>query len=124
MALFFFLALAALSSQALQAQSRKVYTDPREFARAKIEKIEKKKTGTDESLTEVRIHMRVLDGPRSGEKHIAVYRGEDDMPKDMFYRQGDRVFIGISRVEGLESEDQIAIYDIDNSRGIVALALL
>ncbi len=46
------------------------------------------------------------------------------MPKDMFYRQGDRVFIGISRVEGLESEDQIAIYDIDNSRGIVALALL
>jgi uncharacterized membrane protein len=119
-----FLAVAALSSQTLLAQSRRAYSDPREFARAKVEKIEKKKTGGDESLTEVRIHLRVLDGPRSGEKHVALYRGEDDMPKDMFYRQGDTVFIGISRVEGLESEDQIAIYDIDNSKGIVVLAVL
>ncbi|MBP7736907.1 MAG: YibE/F family protein [Spirochaetes bacterium] len=109
----------------VQAKEKKAYVDLREFARAKVEKIERIRTGgAGASLVEMRVHLRIIDGERKGQTHVSVYRGEDDMPRDMFYREGNTVFIGISRMDGADDVEQISIYDVDNTAGIVILAIL
>ena len=107
------------------AKERKVYFDYREYARAKVEKIERIRAGgKNSSLVEMRVHLRVIDGSKKGQSHVSVYRGEDDMPKDMFYREGDTVFIGISKMGDADEIEQISIYDVDNTIGIIILGLL
>lgn len=117
--------LVLFSSAAAHAKERKTYIDYREFARAKVEKIERIRSSEEEgSLVEVRVHLRVLGGEKEGKSYVSVYRGEDDMPKDMFYREGNTVFIGISKMDDSDDVEQISIYDVDNTPGIIILGCL
>ncbi|MBP7583233.1 MAG: YibE/F family protein [Spirochaetes bacterium] len=103
---------------------RGTYQDRREYARARVEKIERKLIGESSQGVELRVHLTVLDGPKKGEKHVSVYRGEDDLPKEMFYRQGDSVFIGISKTGGVDAVEYVSIYDVDNTAGLAVIGLL
>ncbi len=108
-----------------QAKEGKAYIDSREFARAKVEKIERIRAREDNaSLVEVRVHLKIIDGTKKGQTHVSIYRGEDDMPKDMFYREGNTVFIGISTMGDADAVEQISIYDVDNTIGIIILGVL
>ena len=102
------------------------YQDQREYGRARITKIEKhtfeNTPGTQ--LIETRIHLHVIDGELSGQHKTAVFKGEDDMPKEMFYREGDTVFIGISQDPNSEAQEYISLYDIDNTPGIIVMTVL
>ncbi len=114
-----------LISLCVQAKEGKAYIDSREFARAKVEKIERiRGQGAGASFVEVRVHLRILDGERKGQTHVSVYRGEDDMPRDMFYHEGDTVYIGISKMPEADEVEQISIYDVDNTTGIIILGVL
>ncbi len=118
-------AVLFLGLTATQGKERTMYTDPRTYARAEIEKIERLNIGTQTlAQSEIRVHLRVLDGPNQGKRYISVYRGDDDMPKEMFYHQGDTVFIGISETEGADAVEYVSIYDVDNTRGIIILGIL
>ncbi len=109
----------------LLAKDRKTYIDSREFARAKVEKIERTRgEGAGASFVEVRVHLRILDGEKKGQTHVSVYRGEDDMPRDMFYHEGDTVYIGISKMPEADEVEHISIYDVDNTVGIILLAVI
>ena len=117
--------LAFTTAATASAKERDPYIDQREIARAKVERIEKRSASAERaSLVELRIHLRVLEGSKKGKTHVAVYRGEDDMPKDMFYREGDTVYIGISKFGGGEDVEQISIYDVDNTAGLIVLGAL
>jgi len=119
--------LIFLSASFIPAGARESgkYTDPRRFMRAKVERIERNKISHEYvSLVEVKVHLRVLDGEDKGKERIAVYRGEDDMPRDIFYKEGDTVFIGISTMDDADAVEQVSIYDVDNSFGMIILGAL
>ncbi|PKL15634.1 MAG: hypothetical protein CVV49_20440, partial [Spirochaetae bacterium HGW-Spirochaetae-5] len=61
--------------------------------------------------------------PKKGESHIVEFKGDDNMPKGMFYQKGDIVFIGISKYESNDI-DNIYIYDVENTKGLVILGIL
>jgi len=102
------------------------YDDERIFTRAEITKIEKHRIAGDHNypLYETKIHVTILDGVLKGQTKVATFRGEHDLPKDMFYKQGDVVFIGISKT-GMESTPEyISLYDIDNTTMILILTVM
>lgn len=103
-----------------------VYHDQREYSRARIMKIEKHtiETSPGAEFIETRILLKVLDGELSGQNKTAVFKGEDDMPREMFYREGDTVFIGISQDTNREAQEYISLYDIDNTPGIIVMTVL
>jgi uncharacterized membrane protein len=109
----------------LPAVEKKHFNDQRTFARALVEKIEHVK-GDEENPYDVmvQIHLEILDGPRKGEKHIVEFKGDDNMPKGMFYQKDDTVFIGIAKDENTTEIDFISIYDVENTKGIVILGVL
>ncbi len=111
-------------STAAHGQRRESYSDPREFIRAHVVKIDRAPLNSESHVVEVKVHLRIADGPRRGEAHVAIYRGEDDMPRELFYREGDTVFIGISRTEGADAVEYVSIYDVDNTTGIIVLCVL
>ncbi|MBN2077355.1 MAG: YibE/F family protein [Spirochaetes bacterium] len=126
------LAIAALAAAFLMAaagtshaRERKAYVDERHYARAKVERIERRTGhGGEPSQVEIKVHLRILGGEKKGQTHVASYFGEDDMPAGMFYREGDTVFIGISKMEGVDAVEYVSIYDVDNTAGIIVLAVL
>ncbi len=113
----------ALLNPAAFAQQKKKYYDPREYAHAKVERIEKQRIHEKASiLTEIKVHLLVLDGVNAGKKFISVYRGENTIPPDMFYEEGSTVFIGISRSHEADAVEYVSIYSVDNTFGILVLA--
>ncbi|MBN2160147.1 MAG: YibE/F family protein [Spirochaetes bacterium] len=119
------IALLLLGIASAFAKDRKMYYDPRTFARAEVMKIERSNIGTETTpQSEIRVHLQILDGTRKGERHVSIYRGDDDIPKEMFYREGDTVFIGISTIDGADAVEYISIYDVDNTAGIIILGVL
>ncbi len=100
------------------------FHDHREYARARVEKIERKLIGESSQGVEIRVHLEIVDGARKGGKLVSVYRGEDDLPKEMFYRKGDTVFIGISTTGGAGTEEYVSIYDVDNTTGLAVIGIL
>lgn len=122
--LFFTLLLITFSCTSLSAAKGTLYTDPRIYCRAKVEKIEKVPIDRDSSDLEVRIHMTVLDGEFKGQERTAIFRGENDLPRDMFYRVGNTVFIGIAKSEDVDSVEYVSIYDVDNTAGIIIIGIL
>lgn len=119
------LLISIIPAFTLEAKERKAYIDSREFARANVEKIERIRASRDNAnLVEVRVHLKIISGSKEGQTHVSVYQGEDDMPKDMFYREGDTVFIGISQMGDADAVEHISIYDVDNSIGIIILGVL
>ncbi|HOP65185.1 MAG TPA: YibE/F family protein, partial [Spirochaetota bacterium] len=106
------------------AVEKKFFYDERSYARAevvKIERVEGEQNNPYDVL--VRIHLRVLDGEKKGDTPVVEFKGEDNMPKDMFYRAGDVVFIGISR-GGEEGVEYILLYDVDNTKGIIIFVIV
>jgi uncharacterized membrane protein len=118
------LSLLPLRAETDVDHSHGAYQDRREYTRARVEKIERKLIGESSQGVEIRVHLTVLDGARKGEKHVSVYRGEDDLPKEMFYRPGNRVFIGISKSEGADAVEYVSIYDVDNTTGLAIMGIL
>jgi len=102
------------------------YIDERVYARAEIIKIEKNDIdrGQGIKLMETWVHLKVLDGEYEGETKKAIFGGESDLPGEMTYKVGNRVFIGISKSEDLETTEYISIYDIDNSGSIIFMGIL
>lgn len=118
LAVFFF-------SSTLFAVEKKIYDDRRTYARANVIKVERI-AGEEDNPYDVlvRIHLEILDGVKKGETPVVEFKGEDNMPKDMFYKAGDTVFIGIAKT-GQDSElEYILLYDVDNTKGIIIFALL
>lgn len=121
----FFTLLIIASVSPLIAVEKKIFKDARKFARAEIIKIER--LAIDENNpydVEVNVHLKILEGELKGQSHVVTFGGDDNMPKEMFYREGDIVFIGISVTGGAEGVDYIHIYDVDNSTGIVFFGVL
>jgi uncharacterized membrane protein len=113
------------NSNALAEVNKKKYYDERTYCRAKIVEIEKKRIEEGAaSLIETRVHLKILDGAFRDQKKTAIFKGEDDLPKEMFYKEGDTVFIGISSVGSDDPIEYISLYDVDNTKGIVILIVL
>ncbi|PKL38463.1 MAG: hypothetical protein CVV44_11290 [Spirochaetae bacterium HGW-Spirochaetae-1] len=108
----------------LMGREKKFYSDPRTYARAEVMKIEKIDGAPGSHDVETRVHLKIVDGDRKGETFVSVYRGADEMPEGMFYREGNTVFIGISKIEGSDINEFISLYDVDNTGGIIALGIL
>ncbi|PKL16701.1 MAG: hypothetical protein CVV49_14745, partial [Spirochaetae bacterium HGW-Spirochaetae-5] len=88
------LLLTAFSTP-LHSVEKKHFNDQRTFARAEVEKIvQADGDETNPYDVMVQVHLKILDGPKKGESHIVEFKGDDNMPKGMFYQKGDIVFIG------------------------------
>lgn len=117
------LLLTAFSTP-LHSVEKKHFNDQRTFARAEVEKIvQADGDETNPYDVMVQVHLKILDGPKKGESHIVEFKGDDNMPKGMFYQKGDIVFIGISKYESNDI-DNIYIYDVENTKGLVILGIL
>jgi len=117
------LILTAFTSP-LHAVEKKIFNDQRTFARALVEKIEHVEGDeTNPYDVMVKIHLKILDGVKKGESHTVEFKGDDNMPKGMFYQENDTVFVGIAKFQTNEI-DYISIYDVENTKGIVILGLL
>jgi uncharacterized membrane protein len=113
-------------SIAIPSFAKIAYDDERIFTRARITNIEKLRIAGDDNypLYETKINVTILDGELKGQTKVATFRGEHDLPKDMFYKEGDIVFIGISKT-GLENTTEyISLYDIDNTTMILILIVM
>ncbi|MDY6968422.1 MAG: YibE/F family protein [Spirochaetota bacterium] len=110
----------------LFARGIKGFQDDRVYTRAEVLKIEKKQIIQRETslIIETVVHLKVLEGIYKGKIKLAIFRGENDMPKEMFYKKGDTVYIGISKIEGTDQEEYISLYDIDNSTSIIMMIIL
>jgi uncharacterized membrane protein len=110
----------------LKSSAHAKYVDERVYAGAEITRIEEKRIDAGEgvSLYETRVHLRILDGEFKGQDKAALFKGEKDMPGEMSYKKGDRVFVGISKTGVDGTTEFISIYDIDNSRYIIIMLLL
>lgn len=117
--------ITAAFAAPLFAVEKKIFRDVRSFARAEIVKIDRSEPDENNPYNvDVSVHLEILDGEQKGQAHVVTFGGDDNMPKDMFYRAGDVVFIGISAAGGAEGVDYIHIYDVDNSAGIIFFAVL
>jgi uncharacterized membrane protein len=102
------------------------YYDQRIYCRAEIVKIEQFEIEENQAikLINTHVHLKVLDGEFKGQRRVALFSGENDLPYEMRYKIGDRVFIGISPTAAAGSTEYVSIYDIDNTRGLALLAAL
>lgn len=118
---------ALLMVFAASALSAAKYRDiGRIYTRAEITAIEEHKVtrGKNMTIKETWIILKVLDGELKGTIKKAVFGGENDMPVEMQYYVGQKVFIGIAS-EGYEgSSEYISIYDTDNTLYITILFIL
>jgi len=102
------------------------YQDSMVYAKAEITDIQLQEIENPQGipLVESWIFLKILDGEFKGETKKAVFSGENELPEEMHYRKGDRVFIGISSL-GIEgSTEYISIYDMDNTKSLVVLLAL
>lgn len=75
-------------------------------------------------LVETWIYLKILDGEFKGETKKAVFSGENELPEEMQYKKGNRVFVGISSLALEGSTEYISIYDMDNTRSLIVLLTL
>jgi len=104
----------------------KNYLDDRIYAKAKIIRIEKKMLPAKKLLKigQTLIHLKILTGELKGEERVALFSGESDLPEEMHYKVGNKVFVGISPTAEVNSTEYISIYDIDNTVPITILIIL
>ncbi|HRU64951.1 MAG TPA: YibE/F family protein [Spirochaetota bacterium] len=112
-------------NHALFAVEKKIYIEDRVFARAKIEKIERIE-GDENNPYDVlvRFHLLILYSEKKGERPFVEFKGEDNMPKDMFYKEGDVIFVGIGGDNVGSDAEYVLMYDIDNSRGLFVFGVI
>ena len=120
-----FLMLLFLGIQ-VHAAYDKDYYDDRVYAKAEIVKIEKKDVDQNQAvkLIETHIHLKILDGHYKDKVMTAVFGGETDLPAELTYQAGDRVYVGISPAAAEGTTEHISLYDIDNSGSIIFMAVL
>lgn len=122
--LLYLITIISLFACSVFAVEKKSFNDQRTFARALVEKIERiDGDETNPYDVMVRIHLKITDGERKSERHIVEFKGDDNMPKGMFYQQGDTVFIGIAKIR-TDEIDYISIYDVENTTGLIVLGIL
>lgn len=110
---------------ALFAVEKKIFNDQRTFARASVEKIERIEGDVNNPYDVlVRVHLKILDGVKKGETPVVEFKGEDNMPKDMFYKEKDVIFVGIAKSGGDAESEYILMYDIDNTKGIIVFSVI
>ena len=124
--LLFILIFSLVFTQSLFAGASHRYVDERIYGKAEIVEIQEHKVdqGQGINLVETWVFLKITSGPLEGETKKALFSGENDMPAEMTYKVGDRVYVGIapSGVEG--TAEYVSIYDIDNSTAIIVLAIL
>lgn len=109
----------------LSAVEKNLYNEQRTFARAMVTEIEHVKEDENNPYdVMVKIHLKILEGPKKNESHIVEFKGDDNMPKGMFYQEGDTVFVGISKFMKSNDVDYISIYDVENTKGLIILGIL
>lgn len=119
------ISIILFSTNMLFSQDNLSFHDERIYTKAEIIKIEKNPVSDDkQSLLETKIYLKILDGELKGEIKTATFKGEDDLPKDMNYETGDKIFIGISTVGYENPVEYVSLYDIDNTSGIIIMAVL
>jgi uncharacterized membrane protein len=118
----FILILLSIPAAAQQSD----YNDYMTYARAQISDIQINEIENPQGipLTETWIFLKILDGDYKGEVKKAVFSGENELPEEMKYNKGDKVFIGISAAAFEGSTEYISIYDMDNTRSLVVLLSL
>jgi uncharacterized membrane protein len=103
----------------------KMYVDDRDYARAEITSIKHVvETVNEIKANVIKIHLTVLDGKHKGETKVAIFGGENDLPKELQYQEGDVVYIGISQSMEAGTTGYVSIYDYDNTVGIVILLVI
>lgn len=119
------LLLILFLSNPLSAQEG-AYNDYMTYAKAKITDIQIHEIDNPQGipLTETWILLKILDGDLKGEIKKAVFSGENELPEEMRYKKGDRIFIGISGIGAEGSTEYISIYDMDNTKSLVVLLIL
>ncbi len=124
--LYIIIAMIVIIIHQLPAFSRGSFDEDRIYTRAEIIKMEKKKVAGDKNypLIETKVHLEILDGEFKGKTKVATFSGENDMPRDMFYKEGDVVFIGISTVGMEDTIEYISLYDVDNTGMIIIITIL
>lgn len=97
-----------------------------DYFRAKIEKIEKtRKTAQGQPYLETVFSLRLLSGPEKGSIKTVTFKGDENVPEYVKYREGDTIFIGQNTIITEDGSDQyLSMHDIDNTFGLVALAAI
>ncbi len=74
----------------------------------------------DSEIVVTQFSIRILDGPFKGQTKQITFKGTDTMPEYAKYKEGDVVYAGFNKI-GMEDdlEEYFALYDIDNSAGII-----
>lgn len=121
-------AIIILFARALPVFSENVkdYYDDRTYTRAEIIDIVKKEVQKNQAikLLETHIYLKILDGDYKDQIKTAVFGGESDLPAELTYKKGDKVFIGIAPAAEEGSTEFISLYDIDNTRSIIVMFVL
>lgn len=103
------------------------HMENREYAKAKIIDIKKNEVSTNDSLkiVETKFELLILTGRLKGEHRTAVFKGEDNMPVDVKYKVGNKIFIGIDETNYDENTTEyISLYDIDNNLPLIILFII
>ncbi len=120
-----FLVAFSLAPGLLYSSDNRIFDDERVYTRARITEIKRipvKEGGI--STIETSIYLKILDGELKGQTKTAVFKGRDDLPRDMNYKKGNIVFVGISTVGSDDPVEYISLYDIDNTSGIIIMSVL
>ncbi|MCU0845907.1 MAG: YibE/F family protein [Spirochaetes bacterium] len=97
-----------------------------DYFHAKIEKIEKaRKTAQGQPYLETVFSLRLLSGPEKDGVKTVIFKGDENVPDYVKYRQGDTIFIGQNTIFSDDGTDEyITMHDIDNTFGLVTLAAI
>ena len=97
-----------------------------EYFRAKIESIEKaRKVAGGQPYLETVFSLRLLSGPEKGSLKSITFKGDENVPDYVKYREGDTIFIGHNTIFSDDGNDEyLTMHDIDNSFGLIALAAI
>lgn len=120
---FFWIAPFVLSVISLTAGE---YSQDIEYCRAQITDIARtQKTDGAAQYQETVFTLKILSGNRTGETRTVTFKGADDMPSYVKYHNGDTIFIGLNRIiQQGQKDEYIALYDKDNSAGLIVIVIL
>lgn len=116
-----------ITSININAQTHNHLDDQREYAKAQIIDIIQKEiiSDTEEPQYKTIFKLKILSGEYKDQVREIVFMSEDTLPEDVKYQKGDKIFIGITYTDyDGNSQENIALYDIDNSLPVYILTIL
>lgn len=118
-------AIFILAPVSFCSNDHKISADHIIYAKARIVSIEKIHPHEgNRDLVETHIKLKIIDGELKGKVKTAVFGGESDLPKEMTYKPGTALFVGISRTDAEGSVEHISLYDTDNTIGVIAVIII